>query len=260
MATTRDPNHVFVAMAKKDENLPSQTRTLWERLNTGETLGRWRFTRAHCLCFSTPKARNYLTHAALKTDASELLFIDADMHAGEEQIARILSHDVDAVGGLYPKKKVSLQQEWVANFKTNAKTRPDGLIECIDIGAGFFRVRLDAVEKLIDDSIEAAFLCEDEPWIGETMYALWTERIIWNDWRGQGKAWPRYLTEDFDFCYRLRSAGFTVWGDTICQVGHIGAVDFLDVMTTIQFLQGQTATDGAGAERPVNPLLPPNVR
>ncbi len=256
MPKQRDPNHVFVAMAKKDENLPSPTRDLWENLATGRQLGRWKFTRAHCLSFSTPKARNILTHCALQTDASLLLMVDADMNAGEAQIERILSHNVDAVGGLYPRKNVSFKQEWVANFVRGSAVRPDGLWEVVDIGAGWLLLRLSAIERLIELHPETAYLCDDPQWIGQTMHALWAEGPVTDDWNLNGKPYSRYLTEDFYLCYRLRKAGFQVWADTVCQIGHIGMADYLAIMTHIQMLQGGLE----GAERPVNPLLPPNVR
>ncbi len=250
----RDPLLVFVGMPKKDDNLPACTRALWDLVQTGRTLGEFKFIAANCMSFSSNKSRNILTALALSTDAGIMLQLDADMNLGEEQLLSILRRPERVVGGLYPKKRISLKQEWVANFAAGSTMRPDGLWRCVDIGAGALKVDMRVVEDLIEKFPETAFACEDDEWRGETMWDLWSAGVVTDDWHMNGKPWPRYLTDDFYFCWRVRQLGLPIWADCRAQCGHWGGVDFLQIVTLIQELTTPAP------EKAITDRLPPNVR
>lgn len=251
----RDPLLVFVAMPKKDENLPACTRALWDLVKTGNKLEEFTFVSACCTSFSSNKSRNVLTALGLSTDAGVMLQVDADMNAGPEQLLSVLRRPEKVVGGIYPKKEISLKQSWVANFAVGAQMRADGLMQCVDIGAGFLKTDLGLVEDMTHKWPETGYVCEDAPWRGETMWDLWSAGNKVEDWQLTGKPYSRYLTDDFFFCWRVRQMGLPVWADCRAQCGHWGGVDFLEIVTLIEELTKTAEEGGVRKDR-----LPPVSR
>lgn len=250
---TRDPFHVFVACPLFDSNMPECTRALLAMIGDGMQVGPYRFTARQVKSFSSNKGRNILTAMALETDAGVMLMVDGDMNAGAEQLLSVLGRPERVVGGLYPHKKISLKQSWVANFAKGSAMRPDGLWQCVDIGAGFLKVDMRVIEDLIEKFPETAYACDDEPWKGHIMHDLWAAGPVVDDWYLDGKPWSRYLTDDFYFCWRVRKLGLPIWADCRAQCGHWGGVDFLQIVLLIQDL---TAT----VPEPNRGQLPPSAR
>lgn len=231
----RDRNLVFAAMAKKDQGLPDATQRLWDSVKTGNRIGQFEFIRCSVQSFSTAKARNILTAIARDSAAGQLLMLDADMDLGDEHLLRLLSSPELMVGGVYPKKVISLQQSMVLNF-TGEPVREDGLAPVTDIGAGALKIDLDLCDRMAERWPKTRYLSEDDPWRGVEMYDLWSEGVVDDVWqKGRGN-WPRYLTEDFYFCWRARQLGVTIYADTLCTCGHLGQVDYLQIMALIQQL------------------------
>ena len=59
-----------------------------------------------------PRARNKLTHDFLGTDATHLMWIDADIGFNPMDIVRMVQADKDIICGVYPKKEIN----WVEIF------------------------------------------------------------------------------------------------------------------------------------------------
>lgn len=242
----RDPKLIFVGMASASGEMKDQTEQGWRLFD--QPIAGYTFIKRKVKCFSTSKGRNIITHMARQTAASKLLMVDSDMCFGVAQIERILSHNEMLVGGMYPKKTFSLTPQWVCNF--TGKTGANGLAEVLDVGAGFLSIDMQVFDRIIEydqrhipqdpndlwDILAPAFLAEDVGIKGEKIYQLWAERIAESNWNGNG-VWPRLLTEDFYFCWAARQLGFTVWVDTVCQIGHIGEIDYLQLTAAIQQLQ-----------------------
>lgn len=252
----RDPKLIFVGMASQSGEMKDHTEQGW-RLFDKEIAG-YRFIKRKVKCFSTAKARNIIVALAMQTEASKLLMVDYDMVFGEAQIERILSHNEGVVGGLYPKKCFTLTPRWVCNF--TGKSRPDGLGEALDVGAGFLAIDMEVFDRIVavdEETSEAggelilapSYLSEDEGARGEKQFQFFAERIVRADWNGNGE-WDRLLTEDFYFCWAAQQVGFKVWVDTVCQLGHVGEIDFLQLTADVQKLL-------SGGEKPSSfPELP----
>ena len=246
--SNRDPNLVFVGMPTRDGAMSLATRILFDLVGDGKRLGPYTFISRLYAGYDTATARNQLTAVALGTRASKMLLLDSDMGGGEPQVLRILGHKEAIVGGLYPKKELSINPKWVCNFIGFGK-RPDGLAEALDVGAGFLKVDLAAVEWMISENPDAAYLSEEDWNRGARVWALWDPLVAEDDWGLTGR-WTRRLSDDFAFCYRARRAGLKVWVDTVCQLGHVGPVDFLEVMTLLQLV---TAPADAAPRDPASP-------
>lgn len=251
-SAARDPHLVCVGMATLDGNMTETTRVLWERFQ--KPIGPYRFKTVKVKTYSTAKARNIITALAVQSDASKLLMLDSDMNAGEEHVLRILNHSHRLVGGLYPHKQIGFRPEWVCNFSGSVGT--DKLAPCLDVGAGFLRVNISLVEEMIANWPKSRYLSEDSEHRGMPMWDLWSHGVVEDEWNGPGTApWPRYLTEDFYFCWRARQLDVQPYVDTHCQLGHIGAVDFLEVIALVQELTGERKSEDS-PRAPTQPTVP----
>jgi hypothetical protein len=159
-------------------------------------------------------ARNTAVADFLQTDCTHLLFIDADIVFRKEQILRLLSHDVDIVGGLYPKKAQG-KIKWVCNaLPDRPPPEENGLIKLKHIGTGFMLIRRRVFVEMIGHFGDEIAYLEDE-----------IDRELWNFFP-MGIVDRRMLSEDWFFCNRARELGFVVYGDTVVLLKHIGTVVF----------------------------------
>lgn len=230
---------VFVVMPTLDGNMTEPTRALFELVGDGKKLGPYTFISRKVTSYDTATARNIGTSLALESAAGKMLMLDADMNAGAAQVLRILAHAEPFVGAPYPKKVLSFEQEWVYNLHAGKSLEPraDGLAPALHVGGGFFALDLNALELVAARHPELRFLSEYGYDRGREMFALWDPLVVTDNW-GLTGTWPRRLTDDFAMCHRIQAAGFPLYLDTICQVGHIGPVDFLAVMAMIAELTG----------------------
>ena len=243
----RDSTLVFVAMATFDGTMSEATRELWDRLD--EPLGAWRFIKVKVHGVPVGRARNNLTKLAVDSYASKLLMLDSDINAGTVQLERLLGHKEKVVGGIYPRKEVNWPPRFV--FNASGPALPTGLQPCREIGAGFLKIDLEVIEKIIADNPSLTYLSDAVQDDFEPCYDIWNESVIVDEWFPGKPAFARKLSEDYAFCRLARLAGFEVWADTICQVGHIGQVDFLQVAAQIQACMRSTVI--AAAARPSVP-------
>lgn len=154
------------------------------------------------------RARNDLTAEFLKSDCTDLLFIDDDLIFSPEHVARILSHDVDVVAGFYPKKQEG-PLKWVCNITTPmSKIQPDGLQPMLYMGTGFMRIRVEVFKEMAGRYKDVCEYEEDET--GEIKWDLWPV----------GVCNRRLLSEDWYFCRRCFDMGVTVYGDTHLIICH----------------------------------------
>lgn len=162
-------------------------------------------------------ARNLLVADFLKTNATDLLFWDADVGAEPSAARRLLAHNADVVGGAYPLKNGS------GRFPVRRLPKPfrddwraDGLIEVEAIATGFLRIRRGVFEALrgscvdvdLDDTSALVFFNRDEE---------------------QADYDPRRMVRvggDMNFCRKWTAVGGKIFCDPSLLFTHQGAVDF----------------------------------
>jgi len=166
------------------------------------------------------RARNAIAAEFLDSDCTDLLFIDSDIEFEPWQAERLLSHDVDVVGGPYPKKSRKL--EFVCNrYPDIDKPRPDGLLKVRYVGTGFMRIRRRVFEIMrmrLGPSIQ--YQPDEEPW-----------RVHWHffpegPYRDPSVGMTRLLSEDWYFCQNWLDLGGEVWLDTAFSVRHVGTISY----------------------------------
>lgn len=135
------------------------------------------------------QARNALVASFLRTDCTDMIFVDTDLAFDSNAMWRLMRNDVQVVGGVYPYRSeeedgfpVSLM---VDDDKKPVTDYDKGLVECNSIPTGLMRIRRDVFEKLYkkypqfkDDKGEVKyfrvgqlFLDEgDDRWWGEDNY------------------------------------------------------------------------------------------
>jgi hypothetical protein len=163
------------------------------------------------------RARNALVDQFLETDATHLLFIDTDLIFSPDHVARLISHDLPVVAGLYPKKQDELA--WVANTHPDCK-EPDanGLQRVRYIGTGFLLIARSVFEHLRAADLLESYHADHDPDDAPDRY----------DWFPVGPRLDtaigrlRYLSEDWYFCQLCAEAGIEVMADTHVVLKHVG--------------------------------------
>lgn len=204
------------------------------------------------------RSRNTLTADFLESDATHLLFIDSDLIFSGEQIARIVTHDEDIVGGFYPKKQEGPVQ-WVCNgHLVPNEPRADGLQEVRYMGTGFLCVKRCVFDRMIELYPELSFKADHRDRIE---HDFWTVGVYRSAECGVRSAESpgRYLSEDWYFCQRALDAGFKVYGDTRIVLKHVGQAIYPLKSQETELFSGVTAgngTPGADAIRPSSAPAP----
>ena len=186
------------------------------------------------------RARNTLVHRFLASDATHLIFIDADIRFQALDPVRMVLHDKDVVVGAYPMKSLNLENvvgktfdsvadiraaatKYVTTFVFDSEeaaskgelTITDGLVPVYDAGTGFMCIKRSVIEQMIEAHPETAYIAEREM---VQMHALFDTEI---DEDG------RYLSEDYTFCRRWQKVGGTIWLDPEIVLDHFGTIVYM---------------------------------
>ena len=179
-----------------------------------------------------------IAHTAVTGDFDELVMVDKDIIFNLKQLLRLLSHDVDVVGGAYCRHKAG-KASWLFLPLFNSAEGEDHLLECSAVATGFLRIRVAALKRIRDLFPDLRYASKGND--GSEHFRIQTEYF------GIGLAGPgsaegrldevrKLLTsggsmeqireaalgscdpagligEDYRFCMRARQAGLRVWVD-----------------------------------------------
>lgn len=169
------------------------------------------------------RARNSCAAKFLAGDATHLMFVDADIQFNPTDIVKLVAHDKDIVGGIYPQK--TLPPKMVVNTMDNGACEGD-LLEVGTLGTGFMLIKRGVFERMIEAGAQkytdAIGLSSVE---NNHQYDFFNCTID-----SQG----RYLTEDWSFCRKWRELGGTIWADTTVALAHVGYYRFQPDMGAIK--------------------------
>jgi hypothetical protein len=153
-------------------------------------------------------ARDHLVHEFLKTDCTDLLFIDSDIGFSSEDVGRICSHDVDVVTGCYALKAETEKPTLVLSLVDGARANTNGLIECVSVGCGFLRIRRAVFDQLRVATPHKSFKNDRDE--------------IEHDYFPEGVEDGRYYGEDIAFCRNWRKLGGRIFADFGIRLDHEG--------------------------------------
>jgi len=164
-------------------------------------------------CSIITMARNALVHEFLKTDATELLFIDADVVATADDMLRLMAQSRDITTGAYPRR--AKDQNFFADlyFDANGDLEFDGSLMRVERApTGFMLIQRHVIEQMVFAHPEWTY--EKSP--TEKMSAVFDFAIV------DGK----YVGEDYLFCDRATQMGFKVYIDVDISLPHVGSTEF----------------------------------
>lgn len=202
-----------------------------------------------------PRARNAMTKAFLKSDATHLFFIDADIKFNPFEVPAMIMADKDIICGIYPKKEINwnsieaavksgVPQEnlqhhtgaWVVNLVGMAGETSVPISEPLEVwngGTGFMLIKREVFEKLMpttpiyrNDVLDLSGNIGG----GEEIHEFFKTSIDPDT--------QRLLSEDYHFCREWRMAGGKVYAAPWLTLGHFGSFLFDG-----RFLQQPQQTD-----------------
>lgn len=179
------------------------------------------------------RARNTIAWHFLNTDASHLLFCDADQSFRPGDVAKMLKADKDIITGPVPMKGINwnrVRQGAVLNHPDLAKLTGIFNINKLDGhemvkeeepfqikhgGTGFMLIKREVFEKL-------------KPHVGaykSSGNTLPPETRVYDFFKVMVKD-DELLSEDYYFCSKYREIGGEVWTAPWCEIGHFGSYHF----------------------------------
>lgn len=142
-------------------------------------------------------SRNRLARDFLKSDCTDLVFIDADVAWPAQNMLDLLGYDRDVVAGVYPKKHGDDTYP-VLLFDGEIWSDTDGLIEVKGVPTGFLRIRRQVLQRLADEAVH--YNARNEAQDG-AMAMIFERQVI------DGALWGG----DYVFCRKARAAGFKIY-------------------------------------------------
>lgn len=144
--------------------------------------------------------RNNIVEQALRDEMTHLIFMDTDQVYPEDTIEKLLSHDLDIVGGVvhrrYPPFDAILYRGELHKYThvPDEECYSGDLIEIEATGTGCMCIKTDVFKKV------------EPPWFK------------------YGANEGRKVGEDIYFCNKVRQAGLKIYADTSVQIDHMATV------------------------------------
>lgn len=197
---------------------------------------KWQYSFSYVSYADIVESRNYLlTQWFDKSNASHLLFVDADMGFPPELVTAMIDFDKPIVGAVYPKRQINLDRVTklaaegepacraiaksldfiVRNPRKNSPAQK-GFIEVEGCGTGIMLIKRSCVEQLLKKMPQLSDagakklspLAKD---LDRLIRAF--EPLVVDGAR---------LSEDYSFCHRWRQCGGEVWGSIAHEITHVG--------------------------------------
>jgi hypothetical protein len=161
------------------------------------------------------RARNLLVKDFMKSECTDLLFIDADIHFKAQDVLRILamSDDKDVVAGAYPRRGGKTAFFTDIDYGDDGSVfMDDGLLRVKRVGTGFMLIRRHVLETLHNKHPEWAYYVDSEQAYHYSIFDFKSSQT-------------GHIGEDYLFCDRVREAGFKVHLDPEINLGHFGSIE-----------------------------------
>lgn len=189
------------------------------------------------------RARNTLAYDFLNTDATHLMFIDADITFNPADIISMVNADKDIICGLYPKKEINWKTvseavksgveyqdlpnytgSFVVNLVGDVAQATGDVNEPMEIdngGTGFMLIKRNVFETLkprVPTYTNDQILIVDKNPVKKMIHEFFATSI--------DEVSNRLLSEDYHFCKIARQAGFKVYAAPWANLTHSGTYNF----------------------------------
>lgn len=155
---------------------------------------------------------------------THLFFLDADIKIKGEDVAKLISYNLDVVGAPVALKGKDVKGNSVYNVGKQLSINPDfeSLIETDRLGTAVFMLNRVAVNALVEKAIKENQKYKANPHtLGSPLPIPYHYNVFQT-----GVFSEEYYPEDFYVCKILRDLGFKVWVDTSISVVHNGMSAF----------------------------------
>lgn len=172
------------------------------------------------------RARAGMMARFLASDATHLLFADADVGFTPDDVFRLLDAGRDVVGGFYPKKRVdtgALSRGDPLSAATTLEARPlpdgygEGLHRVAALGTGFLLVSRAAAQRMTEGYAHL------RAGLGDVAGSQVKDAVMVFDSFIEPET-GRYLSDYEAFCRRWRDLGGEVWADAAVRVSHLAEI------------------------------------
>lgn len=188
------------------------------------------------------RARNAMTQGFLKSEATHLMFIDADIRFAPDQVPRMIEVDREIICGIYPKKEINWESvkramdngvsnddlkyytgSFVVNLVDYSGSVTVPVNEPVEIwngGTGFMLIKREVFEKLADKVPSYTNNVLD---LAGTIKADEIKEYFTTSIEKESNI---LLSEDYHFCKLARQHGIKVWAAPWVNLGHMGSYLF----------------------------------
>ncbi len=184
------------------------------------------------------RARNVLAARFVRSSATHLLFVDADIAFQPESVFRLLDSGRDVVTAVYPKKSIDWARvrraladgspeplaqtglDFNINILGTARTT-DGFVKVLDSATGFMMISKPAMQRMYDAYRDELYAVNDIVSPNDTsatavkdyvaLFACMIDPIT-----------RRFLSEDYSMCRRWQALGGEIWVDLATPLAHVG--------------------------------------
>lgn len=208
------------------------------------------------------RARNYLADEFIRSGATHMMFIDADITFNAMDILALLALDKPIIGGPYPKKTIAWEkvydatklglvddnpnklEQFTGDYVFNVapgtnEIRLDAPAEVLEIGTGFMMIRRDVFETFKQAFPQYSYKPDHNRTVnfdGSREIHMFFQADI--DPVGDSK---RYLSEDYWFCQLCRSIGVKLYICPWMKLQHAGTYVFSGSMEALAVLSQKQA-------------------
>jgi hypothetical protein len=152
-------------------------------------------------------ARQKTVEEALQVDPDWFLFLDSDVIPPADIFPRLRNRGVDVISGLYYMDHPEAIHP--AMWQLDENNSPaitgfdkEGMVNVDAIGLGCLLVNRDVIDDI------------DPPWF------RWTQGYEEHPWDLRQEGENPGISEDFDFCYKIKQAGYEIYVDTTVKCIH----------------------------------------
>lgn len=196
------------------------------------------------------RARNRLADDFLKSPATHLMFIDADIGFKASDVITMVQQDVDIICGLYPKKEINWPRvsqavldnvpphelkDHTGTFVVNLvndevkAVKSNELVEISNGGTGFMLIKRGVFEALADkvpsytNDMYTSVDIVKEPQLIKEYFATSIDEET-----------NRLFSEDYHFCKLARQNGFKIWSAPWVELSHTGTYIFSGALQRVK--------------------------
>lgn len=210
------------------------------------------------------RARNYLVDEFLRSDATHLLFIDADIHYTAQDVLAMIALDKDVCGAPYPKKSINWKNVKDAVLK-NPNIDPKDIekivgefvfnivqgtsqfdisepVEVLEVGTGFMLIKREVFDKMKESYPQIYYKPDhvgQDNFDGSRYIHAYFDTVIDTKDSIVGKGTDRYLSEDYAYCQLWRNIGGKIYMCPWIKTQHVGTYAFTGDMPSIAKFLGR---------------------